>query len=519
MVTSARRLAIAALLVASACGPKEVKYNLKIITQGCDATNDPFAGVQFIRVKVVAPDLPNGPEAISNASSKMLKVPEVPVGEQRALEVRAFDGDPNSGGRVISVGRSSSFDVPEIVPADLDGKSIELTAFLRRVNTFSAPVSAQNPGQCQRMNVPRAGHSATLLKNGKVYFAGGYNYRTGSSDKSTLSSAEVFNPATGTFSVVRDLNVSGQPSARAFHTATLIPSGQVMLWGGEFYTGSNTTARNIILFYDADEDAVGLVPGKIPRTQHLAVSDKGGRVLIVGGFNSAGAPVTEVEWFDPLSNEFKTVEALSLARVGGGSAAVNKGEFIAVAGGTEGLMFRNDIRYFKFTNGTFVEQQFQVPPRLADPGRRRATAVSIRDGADLMLLGGFSDPKVFKPLGTSEIVNSGNGNVAAGPNVAERGDICVVKLADGTVLGLGGRSADTVGTQARSDASVEVIRVATTGAVSALGAPALPAPRYFHTCTALADGTVLVTGGVNESSNGAVEILQDAWIYQPAPTR
>jgi hypothetical protein len=40
--------------------------------------------------------------------------------------------------------------------------------------------------------------------------------------------------------------------------------------------------------------------------------------------------------------------------------------------------------------------------------------------------------------------------------------------------------------------------------------------RWAHTCTTLADGSVLVTGGINESSVGQ-EVLQDAWIYTPAP--
>jgi len=43
------------------------------------------------------------------------------------------------------------------------------------------------------MGTKRAGHTATLLQNGKVLIAGGYN------DTEVLATAELFDPATGIF--------------------------------------------------------------------------------------------------------------------------------------------------------------------------------------------------------------------------------------------------------------------------------------------------------------------------------
>jgi hypothetical protein len=90
-------------------------------------------------------------------------------------------------------------------------------------------------------------------------------------------------------------------------------------------------------------------------------------------------------------------------------------------------------------------------------------------------------------------------------------------MADGTVMAIGGRRASMPGPFGDSDATSELIKVNPQGGVTSLAGPNLPVPRYAHTCTALQDGTVLVTGGINETAAGTQEILQDAYIYQPAP--
>src|SRR5437868_6761611 len=62
----------------------------------------------------------------------------------------------------------------------------------------------------------RANHTATLLPNGKVLVAGGAG-----------TSAELYNPASGTWSPTGSL-----VTARGFHTATLLPNGKVLVAGG-----------------------------------------------------------------------------------------------------------------------------------------------------------------------------------------------------------------------------------------------------------------------------------------------
>jgi hypothetical protein len=76
------------------------------------------------------------------------------------------------------------------------------------------------------LNIPRTDHAAALLPNGKVLVAGGYIY--GSVPPVSLNSAELYDPTTGTWSVTANL---GTP--RRAHTATLLPNGKVLVAGGD----------------------------------------------------------------------------------------------------------------------------------------------------------------------------------------------------------------------------------------------------------------------------------------------
>src|SRR5947207_3072537 len=79
------------------------------------------------------------------------------------------------------------------------------------------------------MTSPRQNHTATLLPNGQVLVAGG---RAGTN---IFSSAELFDPASGTWSLTSSMGFQ-----RAWHAATLLPSGKVLVTGG--YDASNALA-------------------------------------------------------------------------------------------------------------------------------------------------------------------------------------------------------------------------------------------------------------------------------------
>jgi N-acetylneuraminic acid mutarotase len=143
------------------------------------------------------------------------------------------------------------------------------------------------------MSVPRGFHTATLLPDGKVLVAGGDETSVGNSDP-TLGSAEIYDPATGSWSAT---NPMGQP--RQGHTATLLANGKVLVAGGTgFFASVFPTSAEI---FDPTtgkwSPTFPLVSG---RQDHFATLLPNGKVLIAGGFNTSDTgPSTEL--FNPAS--------------------------------------------------------------------------------------------------------------------------------------------------------------------------------------------------------------------------
>ena len=109
---------------------------------------------------------------------------------------------------------------------------------------------AGSPGAVSTMGTARWNHTATLLPNGKVLIVGGLARVAGAMMPVSLSSTELYDPFSNSWSSSGALTV-----ARESHTATLLPSGKVLVVGGLGNSGALSDAE----LYDPSSE-----PGRRP---------------------------------------------------------------------------------------------------------------------------------------------------------------------------------------------------------------------------------------------------------------
>ena len=123
------------------------------------------------------------------------------------------------------------------------------------------------------LNDARYVHTATLLPDGKVLVAGGYNGYP-------MASAELYDPAAGTWAATGALTTT-----QFYQTATLLPNGQVLAAGGVNGTGHLASAE---LYDPAAGTWSGAASLITARSRHTATLLADGKVLAFGGENGSG---------------------------------------------------------------------------------------------------------------------------------------------------------------------------------------------------------------------------------------
>jgi hypothetical protein len=160
----------------------------------------------------------------------------------------------------------------------------------------------------------RHDHTATLLPNGKVLVVGGWYDDTAGYGGFTLASAELYDPATGTWTSTGSL-----ATGRGGHTATLLPNGKVLVTGGENYNGKGNGARTSLASAELYDPATGtwtstgsLATGRYYHTATLLPS---GKVLVAaGGVINSSLYLASAELYDPASETWTATGSLATAR-------------------------------------------------------------------------------------------------------------------------------------------------------------------------------------------------------------
>jgi N-acetylneuraminic acid mutarotase len=149
------------------------------------------------------------------------------------------------------------------------------------------------------MHDSRASHTATLLNNGKVLVAGGESAVPGSI--TTLSSAELYDPSTGTWTRTGSMSAS-----RVFHTATLLGDGEVLVTGGNENGDGCTQGASAELCNPTTGKWTVTGSMHTARGNHTATLLPNGQVLVVGGRSSNydGCSITaSAELYDPATGQ------------------------------------------------------------------------------------------------------------------------------------------------------------------------------------------------------------------------
>jgi Galactose oxidase, central domain len=263
----------------------------------------------------VAPDTPAGTVASLNVDTDPAFA--APAVESGPLTVQVTVGSPPASGVLIAGGYS------------VTGEPVG-TAALYDLDT--GQFTGVGP-----MVSPRAAHTATLLPSGQVLLAGGF---TGAEASVVLASAELFDPTTGRFSAV-----GGQPGCpgppgclvvrRAQHTATLLPSGLVLLAGGtDSASGSPLAAAEL---YDPRRRTF-TATGRMTtaRVRHAATLMANGEVLLAGGVDSSGATSATAEVYNPTTGTFTpTANAMASSRADFPAVPLSTG-LVLIPGGANG---------------------------------------------------------------------------------------------------------------------------------------------------------------------------------------
>ena len=182
------------------------------------------------------------------------------------------------------------------------------------------------------MNRPRSEATIALLRDGGVLAAGGI----GTSDPSALptDAAEIYDPATGTWSLTASMI-----APRYLEAAIVLSDGRVLVSGGS----TDTIPVGFLSSAEIYDPATGTwsATGDVvtPRYWHHFILLANGEVLAVGGLSaspSGPSPTDSAELYDPATGTWTKTELMSEARAGL-TATLLDGGTVLVAGGQSSL--------------------------------------------------------------------------------------------------------------------------------------------------------------------------------------
>ncbi|WP_437937922.1 kelch repeat-containing protein [Sorangium sp. So ce341] len=319
------------------------------------------------------------------------------------------------------------------------------------------------------MNVARHGHTATLLPSGLVLVAGGRDDGALDETSTSFDSAELYDPAADSWSFTGSMK-----QARARHTATLLSSGEVLVVGGDVesaYDIVDVDLETAERYQPETGTWTEAAPMQLARTAHTATLLPSGKVLVAGGGKNTFF-TDSVELYDPELDRWELMAPMDDPRAGHKATLLSNGK-VLVAGG-------------RYVPGAYATAQLYDPEtnrweftKPMNHARSGITMTSLPNGEVLVTGGWIASAERYEPETGSWTLTS--------PMNRRRAGYSASLLPDGMVLFAGGvnDSGFYLSSAERYDPATDTWTVTTS----------MSSPRTGHTATVLPSGEVLVAGG------------------------
>ena len=415
---------------------------------------------QFI---VLDASAPNG-VAISNPASILLANPDtyIPVSNMMTSARGLAGATTFGGGRYVLLSGGGTGQLLGLIPLPTTNIYDNYT------RTFSAgPTMAHE----------RALHTSTLLPNGKILITGGI----AQSSHNNFADGEVYDPATNTLTPV----LNPMSSARAAHTATLLPNGQVLI------TGGNTQFATCV--------------SGTPCCPNLPT------------FNTT---LSTTDLYNPATNMFVPGPSMPAARAGHEAVTLPNGSILLAGGIVNGTCYMIPfIPPFALPN--MATSAFVYNPATNNfatetgvtPGRLKPT-VEVLPSGNVFFGGGVVLNLLAQALNStsSVLIRNTSGSWSNGPSLPHAGGSGIAFPATAMQNGgliISGGGTGNFGATTNQTPVATVYRFVEGAGYTALNP--LPAARMNHTLTAMPDGTFLSAGGLNANATPVAVATADIW--------
>ncbi len=411
----------------------------------------------------------------------------------------------SSGGSSSAPAPNASVQVPGLMKAGRFAPAVTLKSgivlevgglgSLAGVNLASGEIYQPRTGTFTLVanQLPIAARSLCLaaLSDGTALEAGGID-----SSANALSQAEIYDPARNRFAPAKGpLN-----QARFGCTATTLQDGTVLIAGGDVTGGHPTDTAEI---YDPASGAFSYTNGPMiaPRASHAAVLLADGKVLLAGGLNGPTL-LASAELYDPASGTFSaTAGPLNSARRDFAATPLADGRAL-LAGGAGASSSLDSAELYDPASSTF-----SFTANNMSAGRWMPSAAPLADGNAIVGAGSSAFPSASPEVASVDLFDASTNTFSptGALHIARMGAAAVV-LPGGAPLILGGED-DQGNNGGNSEPSGEIYNP-TTGTFTVTGG--LNALRVAYASAMLPDGRVLIAGGGNETA-----ALDTAEVFDP----